>query len=221
MNGFEFKLFGFTVKVMPAAFMLAGVFFLLGLSSNMSIPMILSVVAIAVVSVIVHELGHASLARGFGLEVKDITLHGMGGQTRHGRSGSNLQELVIILAGPAFGLGLAVAFYLVSMLPLPGFVGQTAGWAVWLNIAWSVFNLLPIFPLDGGQALSAFLQLFLAPATAWPITWGLGLALAVGLGVISFTMGEIFILFFAGMFAWQNFQMLQAWRRQRSNARHS
>ena len=46
-------------------------------------------------------------------------------------------------------------------------------------------------------------------------------ALAVGLGVLSFTMGEIFILALAGMYAWQNFQMLQAWRRERSNARHS
>ncbi len=214
MTSLRFRFAGFPVEVLPNALLLAGVFFLLGLSWQWSLGLIAATVAIALFSVLFHELGHATLARAFGLEPIHITLHGMGGVTRHARAGAPSRDLLIILAGPGFGFLLALIGAVALMLPLPMFVGDALRQLVFLNVLWSVFNLLPIFPLDGGQALSAFLQLFLAPGLAWPITWGLGLVLAIGLAVLSLVAQELFILFFSGMFAWQNFEMLRAWRAQ-------
>ena len=214
MNALRFRFAGFPVEVAPNVGILAGIFFLLGLSWQWSLPLILAIIVVALVSILIHELGHATLARAYGLEPIDITLHGMGGLTRHRPSNSPLKELIIILAGPFFGVLLAVAGFVVLLAPLPGFAADVMWWLVFLNILWSLFNMLPIFPLDGGQALSALLQLFLAPRVAWPLVWGLGLALSVALAVVALYAGEIFILFFAGLFAWRNLQMLQAWRKR-------
>ena len=212
----RFRIAGFPVEVAPTALLLAAMFFLLGLSWQWSLPLIFAVIGIALVSVLVHELGHATFAKLFRLDPIQITIHGMGGLTRHRASGSPGRDLAIILAGPGFGLALAAVGLVLTLLELPGFVGQAAEQLLWLNILWSVFKLLPIFPLDGGHALSSFLQLFLPQATAWPVTWGVGLVGALGVIGLALWAGEVFILLFAGMFAWQNVQMLQRWRQSRA-----
>lgn len=212
MNALRFRFAGFPVEVAPTALILLGVFFLLGLSWQWSLTLVLAAVGIALVSVLLHELGHATLARLFGLDPIEITLHGMGGHTKHRASGSPGKDLAIILAGPGFGLLLAGAGAVMLLAPLPEALREVFVLLVGLNVFWSVFNLLPIFPMDGGQALSSFLQLFLPQGTAWPITWGVGLLGALAIGGLALALGEIFILFFAGMFAWRNVQMLQWWR---------
>jgi len=212
LDSLKFRLAGFPVQIAPGALLLAGILFLLGLSWGWSFPYIFATIGVAVFSILFHEFGHAILARSFGLEPISITLHGLGGLTRHAASGSAGKELAIVLAGPGFGLILAAVGLVLSVLPLPGAIHSVAILIVYLNVLWSVFNLIPIFPMDGGQALAQFLQLFIAPAVAWPITWGVGLAGAVALGIAALVASQIFILFFAGMFAWRNLELLRAWR---------
>lgn len=221
MDGLRFSLFGIPVVFSPQVGLLAGVFFLLGLSWGWSLPLIGAVIAIAVVSILVHELGHAVAARILGLQVLSITIHGLGGVTRHQQARGPIGALVVSLAGPAAGFGLAAAGLVLTLLSLPGLLGDAAAQLLFLNVLWSVFNLLPIYPLDGGNALSQVLQLVLAPGTAWPLTWGIGLVGAVALAIAALSMGEMFITLFAGSYAYQNFSMLQLWRSKVREAREA
>jgi membrane-associated protease RseP (regulator of RpoE activity) len=101
-------------------------------------------------SIAVHELGHAFAFRAFGVAPR-IRLHGWGGET-HGATLTPARDVVVSAAGPLTGLA----------------IGGVCGWQrhsarsrrasgrdrwvaalVWINVGWSVFNLLPIRPLDG------------------------------------------------------------------------
>lgn len=108
-------------------------------------------------SALLHELGHAVMARRLGIEVEAITLFLTGGMTKmRGEAETPGHELKIALAGPAASLAIALA---------TGGLALASGGAVqvlWLVLAGSnaiiaVFNLLPSFPLDGGRILRALL----------------------------------------------------------------
>jgi Zn-dependent protease len=101
-------------------------------------------------SVFLHELAHLVAARGFGLHVRSITLHLLGGETAiDSPSRTPVQEFVISIVGPFVSLAIGVACF-----------GLDSGSEVvvalgWINIVVGVFNLLPGLPLDGGRALRA------------------------------------------------------------------
>jgi len=100
----------------------------------------------ATAAVLLHELGHAFAARRYG-HVATIHLHAFGGTTLHlGRPLSRAEETAVTLAGPAVPLVLGGFVYQAVDRPsgiVLDFVMVTAGW--------SILNLLPILPLDGGR----------------------------------------------------------------------
>jgi Zn-dependent protease len=111
------------------------------------------------IAVLVHELGHAVLARRTGAH-PEIALAGFGGVTTYTppKELSRGQSLGISLAGP--GVGIVLGLILVAVQNGLGDTvidGSWQYWAlvygIWTCIGWSVFNLLPVLPLDGGQAL--------------------------------------------------------------------
>ena len=140
------------------------------------------------VCVILHELGHSLTARRYGIRVPRIMLLPIGGMAEFERIPRQpRQELLITMAGPA------VNFLLVAMLlPLVWrdyFHGDgvatysTAGVVVQLvyaNLIMGVFNLVPVFPMDGGRILRALLAMKLPylRATWWAVM--VGRVLAVG-----------------------------------------
>ncbi len=101
-------------------------------------------------SVFLHEVAHMIAARGYGLRVRSITLHLLGGETAiESPSRTPVQEFVISTVGPLVSLAIGVVCLYYSY-----------GYAVvaalgWINIVVGVFNLLPGLPLDGGRALRA------------------------------------------------------------------
>jgi Zn-dependent protease len=108
-------------------------------------------------SVLLHELGHALVARGFGIGVRGITLELLGGYTELDRDAPSPQvELSVSLAGPAvsFGLGLLAALAAV-VLPDRTLIKELAFQLALSNLVVAVFNVLPGLPLDGGRALRA------------------------------------------------------------------
>jgi Zn-dependent protease/CBS domain-containing protein len=129
--------------------------------------------------VALHELGHAAAALRNGVPISGITLYPFGGLARmaqrppHGRV-----EVAIALAGPMVNLGIAVILLVVSLgtilapgssLPL-----RLLSYLFWANVLLAGFNLLPIFPLDGGRVLRGVLspRIGWVRATVWAASAG-------------------------------------------------
>ena len=118
-------------------------------------------VAVVFVSVLVHELGHAIVARRLGGS-PEIILRAFGGVTLPilKKRPTALQEIALSVAGPLFGLSLwLVAFALERGLrPAPGSpLSIAAGLLAYTSFWWAVLNLLPVLDLDGGHVLQAAL----------------------------------------------------------------
>ncbi len=108
------------------------------------------------VSVFLHELGHAVVARRQGIGVRAITLELLGGYTEMaGDSPSPKADALVSLVGPAVSgvLGL-IGLGLQAVFP-PGVADQLAFQIAWSNLIVAAFNILPGLPLDGGRALRA------------------------------------------------------------------
>lgn len=206
MQELEFRLFGFPVHVQLGFLFLAGIVLVFGLQAQTPLWLIAAFVGVIFVSILVHELGHALVSRGFGVPVDGIWIHGFGGEVRHGHCGIG-HRVAISLAGPAAGLLLGAGAVVALM-----FVDHPAATAIlstaaFVNLFWSVFNLLPIFPMDGGQAMYAGLHLVLAPRLAGMITFGTGAVLGVLVAIAGWQAGFLFAALFAGSFAFQNVQL--------------
>ncbi len=111
---------------------------------------------VILVSLLVHEFGHALTARAFGQEAR-ISLVAFGGVTeRQGPPTKLWQDFLIVLDGPLAGLSLFFIAYLIQQ-QIPE---KTSGipivmlWMfLYVNLFWTVLNLLPVQPLDGGHLL--------------------------------------------------------------------
>jgi Zn-dependent protease len=140
--------------------------------------------------VVLHEYGHALMARRYGIETKDITLYMIGGVARLTRMPrSPGAELAIALAGPAVNvviasiLGLASALGLFEVLGGEfSMLGFFAFNLLWINVILAAFNLIPAFPMDGGRVLRALLSGWLGRARATMIAASLGRGLALFFG---------------------------------------
>ncbi|MFH1467697.1 MAG: site-2 protease family protein [Pseudomonadota bacterium] len=195
MKIFTFRLLGFPVGVHPMVWLLLA-FVVLSFASDgpMGLAMGLLWAGVAFTSVLVHELGHALAAKAFGLGPVEILLHGFGGLTRFRRAGSTTKSLLVTAAGPGAGLALAalsavgsLGLALLPLLPGAGFLLVLLGTSLRVNLFWSLFNLLPMAPLDGGQILGHLLILagMRPQRTQRAVAYvSLGLAAAIALGAI-------------------------------------
>jgi len=182
--------------------------------------------------VFLHELGHAFMAREFGIATRDITMLPVGGLARLERMPERpFQELAVALAGPAVNVVIAATIFLAFVA-----TGGSAGWLgfspvsgsflaqlMWANVALVVFNLLPAFPMDGGRVFRATLAIFLPRVTATSIASHVGQVLAIGLGLVGFFSNWMLMLvagfvFFAARQE-NNFVRLQEAIRRRMRAR--
>lgn len=112
-------------------------------------------------SVLIHEYGHALTALAFGQEAH-IELVGLGGVThREGPKLKPWQEFIIILDGPLAGVLLLLVAYAILLFfgeKLSSTMLYALEITVYANIFWTVVNLLPIHPLDGGRLFSIILE---------------------------------------------------------------
>lgn len=110
------------------------------------------------VSVVLHELGHALVARRYRLAVHSITLFALGGVAEiDGESDSPVQELLVAVAGPVVSIVLALLGALVWWHSPWIVLGLLALHLSLTNGMMAVFNLLPGYPMDGGRVLRAVL----------------------------------------------------------------
>ena len=137
----------------------------------------------------------------------EIVLHGFGGLCSYRRRPSPSQGVLSSAAGPAAGLALgALSFGGLSILPAdaPPALGVLLGDLAWINLVWSLFNLLPVFPLDGGAILASALQMRLKPHLAWKITSVVSLGCAAIVAVWGLSRGAYFIVAIMALTALEN-----------------
>lgn len=162
----RFNLFGIPVTVHWMFWILAA--FVSGALHAMgrdAWALVLAKMGVVLVSILVHELGHASMQRKFGGR-PSIQLHGFGGHSYAPGRFTRNENLVLVAMGPIFSLLLAFLGWvlwkschpgmdgsLLGALSMPVFLAQVAGFIVLINLFWTILNLLPIYPLDGAQLL--------------------------------------------------------------------
>jgi Zn-dependent protease len=208
----KFHLLGIPVRVHPWFWLMS-----LILGSNTlryGIEYLLLWVACVFVSVLIHEMGHAVMGRVFG-NWGEIVLYGFGGLAM-GASGlaNRWKRIAVYFAGPLAGflfLGIVILCLplvapeewksltsqvrLLVGLPVnaedvPDLLtlkGQTLGYLFWINLAWGLVNLLPIWPLDGGQ-ISRDLFDWLLPSNGISVALGISLV-AAGLLAVNGVLG--------------------------------
>jgi Zn-dependent protease len=187
------------------------VYFVGGDSQSMSLGIV--VMFGLVLSILLHELGHAFAARLFKIPVRHIELTALGGLAQFERSlpPSVFIKSVIFLAGPAVNLALWLGFDWLTAVAGPE--GQLLAVALFTlssyNLYLALFNLLPAFPLDGGQTLNAWLDWPLGPQRSVKIVAGLGLLIALYFVVTALPANFwrlllAFFLFQTNWMAWQN-----------------
>ena len=116
----------------------------------------LAVAVLLTLSLLLHEISHALIAKRFGIGVRSITLHFIGGVTAmDGEPSTPKQEFAISAVGPATSLGIAgAAFALLPLMP-DGLLAYVVRLLAVANLIVGVLNLVPGMPLDGGRVLRA------------------------------------------------------------------
>ncbi len=160
----RFRLFGIGVRVHPWFWIISAAFGWQGgpdQQGQMFLPLLLLWIVCMFVSILIHEMGYVLVGRLFGSD-GHIVLYGMGGLA----VGSNAldrrwQRIAVCAAGPAADfvlLALVATVLYLSRDALPGLsplvrelIAAAFGYLVWINLVWGLVNLLPVWPLDGGQ----------------------------------------------------------------------
>ncbi len=194
-----------TVSAEPFFWLMTALF---GMSLGRGSPpeMVLWSVVIGV-SVLVHEFGHAAVCLAFGSGA-DIVLQGFGGSTRPRDLSAfgTWRTAALDLAGCAAGFALAAAAFGVLYAGsvwkphVPPLVLAIATALLQVNIWFSLFNLLPIMPMDGGRLVSGLLR------ARWGVNGqragqGLGLALGAAAAFWFYRGGAFYGAFLCGAMA--------------------
>ncbi len=170
-------------------------------------------VAIVLVSVTIHELGHALAGKAFGLEPR-IELYGMGGLTYFNGGRAELstgKSIAVSLAGPfagfAFGFLVLVA-QLAGLHPSHPLAGHAVWLLLWVNVGWGIFNLLPMLPLDGGNVMRAVVKA-VAKDRGEKIARIISIAIAAAIALWAIRGRQWWVLYLGGLYTFQNVQALR------------
>jgi stage IV sporulation protein FB len=200
----HFSVAGIPVRIEPVFFVIAALFGLRYLEESASLVLVW--MGVTFVSILVHELGHGLALKAFGAP-SSIVLHGFGGVTISNRHLDRTRSVVVSLAG-------SVTALVVLWLPARALDGTT-WWDeqdLWLrgvvtftafaNLWWSVANLLPIRPLDGGNVVTEVFGLRVARRVT--------VVAAVLGGAAALAADQPYAAFFAFFLGWASFQEIQA-----------
>ena len=220
----NFRLLGIPIRVHPFFWVLAA---LLGWQGRDG-SAILVWVACVFVSILVHEFGHGLTARRLAGQRPTIILYAMGGLCVYDRDHQfPWRRLAVLLMGPGAGFLLyllvaAVGTALLGVTPFPMMVSihPAPAWAsplmyeayfdlAFINLVWGVFNLLPIYPLDGGQVSHTLLSMNNhreGPRRCFIVSMGVAAVVAT----YFYQRDEVTNAFLIGYLGLINFQYFQA-----------
>jgi len=188
--------FGIDVKIHWTFWLLLGYIAYAAYSAGQPLAGVLASVGLVVsvfVCVVLHEYGHALTARAFGIGTADITLLPIGGVARLQRMPEKpWQEFLVAIAGPAVNVviaGMLGALILIADVPARPLLAEPIvnvsflAQLLAINVVLVVFNMLPVFPMDGGRVFRAVLATTMSYVGATRIAVRVGQALAIALGL--------------------------------------
>jgi stage IV sporulation protein FB len=253
----HFRVFGTPVRVHPVFWLFSAI---MGFGFlHAGIPAFLVWMACVFFSLLVHELGHVFMFRVCGAHAH-VVLYAFGGLAIPDRRLHNRwQRIAVSFAGPLaefliiavlavalaiknvddlkaiadLGLGIfGIRSHFGGFLDMPPLMAEAVFILVYINLFWALLNLLPIYPLDGGQISRDFLDGLIPHGRGIRMSLGISLVLAGlltvhcvasanGKPLIPFlpSIGGMYMAILFGMLALQSFQMLQQegnppWRRE-------
>ena len=182
----RFRLFGFPVHIHVSFLLVLVILF----DTRLGMIAVLLWTLAVLVSVVLHELGHAATVRRLGGHVEGITIYALGGATYWRERGTSLggwRLFVIAASGSAVGLFAGLGLYLYVRLGGLGRFAELAiespwrihlaaaerygeylvffvGAFIWVSVVWGLVNWLPIGGLDGSKMLRAVLMKVLGPS---------------------------------------------------------
>jgi Zn-dependent protease len=213
-------------------FLLPGIVYLQAGQSETQLLLALTMIPLIFTCVVLHEYGHALTARWFGIGTQDITLYPIGGVARLKRmSEKPLEEMIIAVAGPAVNVVIAALLFCI-WLPLAfilqnamfeSFAGLILTWVLWGNVLMVLFNMLPVFPMDGGRVLRAILSSWLGNLQGTQIAVGVGVVMAVLMGAAGLALGHQMLAVLAAFVVFAGLQELAMarYRDQQRRAREA
>lgn len=213
------SLFGFPFEISWTILILAAFV----MNSGLQPVSVILWLAAAILSIIIHELGHAVVAERVGGRVEKIVLYAMGGLTMWRGPTRGWRRFVVALAGSTVEIAVGLVMFALAKASVFGeatsFVVDTPwrvylgdaealspvaffiGAFIWISIVWGAVNLLPIGGLDGSALLSEVLEKLL-PGRGRFHAAIIGLLVAVVVAWLLYdrlgsTFGPIIVLFFA------------------------
>lgn len=229
----RFRLFDVPVRVNPWFWLV--MLMISGESSELLNAIVF--VGVAFVSILAHEFGHGLSSRRLGIEPTGIVLYAMGGLCAyprvHDRPGP---RLIVLLCGPGAGFALLGLVLLwaklacgiapmdamaivgvgngeplnaIGRLPSPIGLRLAFVYLLEINFWWGVLNLLPIWPLDGGQVAGVLLRM---ANPRHGTRWGhvISLLTAGAIAVFWGLQEQYMMALWFGLFGFLNFKMLQS-----------
>lgn len=157
-------------------------------------------------SVVLHELGHAVVAKRYGIRTVEIVLYPIGGVARLERNPKPAEELWIALAGPAINILITVALGAILIAARtdldPASVADPTDANLLVRIAFgnlilAAFNMIPAFPMDGGRVLRALMARFTSEDVATKRAAAAGRIFAIFIGLFGLLSGQFMLLFIA------------------------
>ncbi len=146
------------------------------------------------VSVLFHEAAHALAARAYGIGVDAITLWPFGGFTQLSSvPATPASDVLISLSGPVCNLAFGALMLGLAAIAAPSIHDWPRTFASW-NLFIGAFNLIPGFPMDGGQALRAIFEMRTSRARANLWAGRVGIVAAAGMILLGLPQQNVFLV---------------------------
>jgi Zn-dependent protease len=175
----NWRMFGVPIRVHPLFWLVSAI---LGWNlTRIDFRLLLLWIACVFVSILLHEFGHVLMGQVFGAR-GHIVLYGMGGLAVGSSDLRNRwQRVAVYFAGPGIGflfVGLIwLALKALNPEMLTTWVDDAIDFLFWINLAWGLVNLLPVFPLDGGRVSREVCE-WMTPANGRRVAYGISMVIA-------------------------------------------
>ncbi len=165
--------------------------------------------------VVLHEFGHALMARRYGIETRDIILSPIGGVARlESIPEDPKKELMIAVAGPLVNACIAVFLWILIKMIYEGgmfpssmenlrllvYPSEFIRFVFAMNVALFIFNLVPAFPMDGGRILRSLLSIWVGHNKATTFATWIGKGLALIFVIMAIMNSQYIVLGMIGLF---------------------